>query len=130
MALLPRIEGDIADKTWARFKNIFAEEYHDLVEETKFVTGDAGFHSTNRMQQIGGALEHLAMAEGSDRYIVTNLTEAVDKLTKNNPSLTTQLIDAMKLNLEMSKKINLKSTQGQDPKVKLLACKAKRKAAF
>ena len=34
----------MADKTWDSFKAIFAEEYHDLVEETKAATGDAGFH--------------------------------------------------------------------------------------
>ena len=36
----------------------------------------------------------------------------------------------MEINLEMSKKLNLKATQGQDPEVKLLEYKAKRKAAF
>ena len=36
----------------------------------------------------------------------------------------------MEINLEMSKKLNIKAAQGQDPEVKLLEYKAKRKAAF
>ena len=66
----------------------------------------------------------------ANRDIVTKLTEAVGQLTKKNVSLTTQLRDFMKLNLEMDKKFNLKATQGQDPEVKILAEKANRKAAF
>ena len=45
-----------ADKMWARFKQVFAGEYHDLVEDTKVTNGDACFHSENAMQDIvGGA---------------------------------------------------------------------------
>ena len=36
----------------------------------------------------------------------------------------------MKINIEMSKKLNIKATQGQDPEVKILAEKAKRKSTF
>ena len=39
-----------ADKTWASLKQVFAEEYHDLVEVTKVTNRDAGFHSANAMQ--------------------------------------------------------------------------------
>ena len=89
---------------------MFAEEYHDLVEDTKVTTGYSIFHSANAIQDIGGALEHLSVASGSDREIFTKLTEAVEKLTKNNASLTTRLRDTMNLNLEMYKKLNLKAT--------------------
>ena len=51
------------------------------------------------------------MAAGADENIVTNLVEALETLTINNASLTTQLSNAMKINLEMSKNINLKATQ-------------------
>ena len=44
--------------------------------------------------------------------------------------LTTQFSDFMKLNLEMDKKLNIKATQGQYSKGKLLAGNAKRKSAF
>ena len=71
------------------------EEYHDLVEETKVTNGDSGFHSENTMQEIGGALEHPAMAEVANNDIVTKFTEAVEPLTRNNTSHMTQLRDAM-----------------------------------
>ena len=35
---------------WKNFKQVFAEEYHDLVEEKKVTSGGAGFHSANAMQ--------------------------------------------------------------------------------
>ena len=77
-----------ADKTWASFKQVFVEEYHDLVEETKVTNRDSNFHSAYSMQDIVGALEHLAMAEVANKYIVTKLIEAVEILTRNNASLT------------------------------------------
>ena len=93
---------------------MFAEEYHDLVEDTKVTNGDAGFHLANTMQEIGGGdLSTSLLAAGAERDIVTKLKDAVEKLTKSNASLTTQLSDAMKLNLEMDKKLNLKATQGK-----------------
>ena len=52
---------------------MFAEEYHDLVEETKFMSGDFVFHSENVMQEIGGALEYLSMDAEADKEIITNL---------------------------------------------------------
>ena len=42
----------MADKMWANFKTIFAEEYYDLLEETRVNIWDAGFHSENAMQKI------------------------------------------------------------------------------
>ena len=82
------------------------------MEDTKVTTRHSSFHSANKMQEVGGALEHLAMAEGANRDIVPNLKEAVEQL--KNASLTTQISDATKLNLEMDKKLNLNATQGQD----------------
>ena len=101
------------DKAWASFKQVLAEEYHDLVEETKVTNRDSGFHSANAIQRIGGALEHLAMVAVDDKDIATNLKEEVDTLTRNNTYLTTQLRNAMKINLEMAKKLNIKATQAQ-----------------
>ena len=46
---------------WKIFKQVFAEEYHDLIEETKVDSGDEGIHSDKAMQDIGGAIDHLAM---------------------------------------------------------------------
>ena len=53
----------------------------------------------------------------------------MEQLTKN-ASLMTQLSNAIKLNLEMSKKLNHKATQGQDSEVKIMAEKAKRNVVF
>ena len=49
-------------------------------------------------------------------------------MTKNNAALTRQLSDDMHLNLEMAKKVNVKTTQ--DSKDKKLKKKAKREMAF
>ena len=62
------------------------------------------------MQYIRGELENLAMVAVADKGIFTKLTEAIEELTRNNASLTTQLSDAMKINLEMAEKLNLKAT--------------------
>ena len=64
----------MVDKKWASFKQVFTEEYHGLVDETKVTNRDTGFHSANTMQEIGGALENLAMAAVADKDIVTNMT--------------------------------------------------------
>ena len=79
---------------------MFAEEYHDLVEETKVTSGDAGFHSENAMQEIGGALDHLTLEADTNKDIVIKLTEAIEALTRNNASLTTQFSDALNTNLD------------------------------
>ena len=102
-----------ADKTWVSFKQVFAEEYHDLVEETKVTSGDAVLKSANAIQEIGGAIKHLSMAAVDDKEIFTKLTEAVKELTRKNLYLTTQLRYTMKINLEIAKNINLKATQSQ-----------------
>ena len=106
------------DKTLARFKQVFAEEYHDIMEETKANNGDAGFHSAKAMQDIRGALEHLAIAAGANKDIVPNMTEEVEQQIINNASLTTQLSNTMKLSRQMAKKLNLMDTQAQDPEKK------------
>ena len=56
---------------------MFVKEYHDLVEKTKVTSGDSGFHSEKSMQEIAGALDHLALAEEADNDIITKITEAV-----------------------------------------------------
>ena len=98
------------ERTWASFKQVFVDEYHELVEKTKVTSKDAGFHSTNKMQDIGDALGHLAMSAMADKIIVTNTTKAVEAITRNNASLTMQLSNVMKINLDMAKKLNLKDT--------------------
>ena len=107
---------------------MFAEEYHNLVEETKVTIRNSGFHSENVVQEIGGTLEHLILEAEVDKDIFMKLTEAVKALTCNNEPLTTQLSDEMKINIDMAKNLNLKTAQ--DPKDKRLAEKAKRKAVF
>ena len=100
------------------------------MEETKVANGDAGFHSVNSMQDIGGSLDPIAMAFGADKDIVTKLTEAVEQLKKHNASLTTQIIDAININLEIAKNLILKATKGKYHEVKILADKANINAAF
>ena len=46
----------MADKTWDIFKQVFTEEYHDLVEETNVTNLYPVFRSANVMQDIGGCL--------------------------------------------------------------------------
>ena len=38
------------------FKQVFIEEYHDLVKEKKVTSGYSGFNMANSMQGIGGSL--------------------------------------------------------------------------
>ena len=66
----------------------------------------------------------------TDKDIVAKLREAVEQLTKNTVALTAQPSDSMKINLEMAKKLNLKSTQAQAPEDKRLAEKVREKADF
>ena len=80
------------------------------------------------MQVIVGVIEHLDMVATADKYIVARLMEAVESLTRNNVSLMTQFRDTMKNNVDMAKKLNINPTQ--DPELKKLADKAKRKAEF
>ena len=75
------------------------------------------------MQYIGEAINHIAMTAVADKDIVTKLTEAVEVLTRNNASLTTQLSNAMTINLDMAKKLNLEATQAQKPEDKRLVDK-------
>ena len=65
----------------------------------------------NKIQEIGGALYYLAMSAVADKDIVTELTKMVELLTQKNSSLTVQLSNTIKLNLNMAKKLNLKPTQ-------------------
>ena len=76
------------------------------------------------MQEIGRVLKRLTLAAETDKDIVAKLTEAVEAMTCNNVSLTTQLRNAMKINLEMAKKLNLKATK--NPEYKKMADKANR----
>ena len=78
------------------------------------------------MSDIGGALEHLSMASVADKDTVSIPTEAVKALTQNNASITTQLRDSTKLNLDMDKKLNLKPIQELEEKY--WQKKAKKKA--
>ena len=78
----------MVDKIWASFKTIFAEEYHELVEETNVNTGDASFHLANAIKEIWVAIKHLSMAADDNKDIVTKLIEAVEQLKNNNVSLT------------------------------------------
>ena len=60
--------------------------------------------------------------------IVTRLSEAIKSLTQKNASLAAQLSDAIRLDLDMAKKLNFKLKQ--EHKDKRLAEKANRKSAF
>ena len=80
------------------------------------------------MQDIGGALDHLDMAEVADREIITKLTEAVKSFTQNHVPLTAQLKNAINLNLEMAKELDIKPKQ--EPEEKIIIEKSKRKAEF
>ena len=66
------------------------------------------------------------MAAVVDKYIFIRLSEAVESLTRNNASLTAQLTVAMRLNLDMARKLKFKPMQ--EPEDKRLTEKEKRKA--
>ena len=104
------------EQTWTNFKQVFAEEYHELVEETKVTSGDDRFYLANDIQDIGRALEHLSMASVEDKYIVTNITKAAKLLTRKNASLTAQLSNTINPKLDISKKLNIKPTQDLEEK--------------
>ena len=110
------------------FKKISSEEYHDLAEEKNVTSWDARCHLANEMQEIIRALEHLAMLAVADKNTVTRLIDAVESLMWNNVSLTAQLSDAMNLNLEMYKKININPSE--EPEDKITAENAKIKGVF
>ena len=59
------------DQKWPIFKQLFDEEYRELIEETKVTNVDDRLHSANTIQDIGGALEHLALTEIADEDVVT-----------------------------------------------------------
>ena len=82
----------------------------------------------NETQDIVGTLDHLAMTAISEKDVASRLTEAFEALTQNNEPPTTQLSDAMKNNLDMTKKLKLKPTK--DPEEMKLADKSNRKAAL
>ena len=52
------------------FKKVFAEAFQDLVEETKVTNGDVVFHLADVMQDIKGALDHLAMETTANKDII------------------------------------------------------------
>ena len=116
------------EQMWTVFKQVFAEEYHNLVEETKVTSEDAGFNLDNAMQEIGVLLENLNMVAVADNDTVTKLSEAVEALMQNNASLTAHLSNTMRMSLYISEKLNIKPMQ--EPKDKRLAEMAKRKAEF
>ena len=55
------------------------------------------------------------MAAGANKDIATKLAEEVETPTIKNAPFTTKLSDAMKINIEMAKKLNIKVTQEHDP---------------
>ena len=63
------------------------------------------------MKELDGAIEHFDLEMAADKYIVTMLTKAMKPSTKNNAALTSQLNDALHLNIDMAKKINVKTMQ-------------------
>ena len=80
-----------------------------------------------RCKISGGALEHLSIATGDNKDIVSKLTEAVEQLKNKNAPLMEQLSESMNINLEKDKKLYLKAVQGQDPEGKILEDKAMRR---
>ena len=54
----------------------------------------------------------------------------MEQLTKNNASLTAQISELMKINLDMAKNLDIKAAQVKDPEGKILVDKANRNAAF
>ena len=106
------------EQMWTVFKQVFAEEYHNLVEETKVTSEDAGFNLDNEMQEIGVLLENLNMVAVADNDTVTKLSEAVEALMHNNASLTAHLSNTMRMSLYISEKLNIKPMQ--EPKDKYL----------
>ena len=58
LALKEWRKNSMEEEMYDSFKTVFAEEYHDLVEDAKVTTGDLGFHLANAMQDNGGGLSN------------------------------------------------------------------------
>jgi hypothetical protein len=97
-------------KTWASFKQFFAEEYHDLKEQQKVNTSQTNFHSATAVTDISSALDNLAFAATTDRDIVTQLAASNKQLVETNKILTEQLQKAMDNNSLLLKKLSSTSS--------------------
>ena len=92
-------------KTWENFKRFFAEEYHDLKEQQRTTSMQAGYHQANMMEESDtsefmNAFQNFAHAATTDKNTIAHLVEANAKLVESNKILTNQLAEAIqKLNL-------------------------------
>lgn len=85
-------------KTWLNFKQFFANEYHDLKEDQRVQTGQTRYHTANNMthmQDIGIALDNLALSATNDHRLMEQLIANNATLTKNNQELSNHLKAAL-----------------------------------
>jgi hypothetical protein len=105
-----------ADRTWPAFKTFFADEYHDLREQQRINTTQAGFHNANSAVQTDGietALDNLAMATTSDQGVVAQMAAANTILTATNKTLADQLKVAIASNATLTNKLGQSAPTGK-----------------
>ena len=69
------------EKTWAGFKKVFAEDYHDILKLQCINATQPGFHGYNISIIMNGdiskALENLSTATNPEKYVLTQITSTI-----------------------------------------------------
>ena len=105
-------------KTWENFKRFFVKEYHDLKEQQRTTTLQAGYHQANMMEnsdtsEFMNAFQNFAHAATTDKNTITHLVEANANFVESNKILTNKLAEAIhKLNLRSQVSNNNKQSKG------------------
>ena len=80
------------EKTWADLKKLFSKECRDTHELQLINATQSGFHGSNMAITtkcgIAEALEELAMAKNSEKYVHTQLTSTIKRMSETNKFLT------------------------------------------
>ena len=85
-----------ANKTWTNLKTHFSAEYKSYKSQQKINAQQGGYHSANAVTsentttELADALDHLANAAVSDKTTMTNLTNQITDLIRQNQMLIEQ----------------------------------------
>ena len=71
-----------SNKTWANFETLFAQEYHDKLDQRNIITINSGCHSMHAAVDVFMVLDNLPKAAMADRYIVIKLATANSDLNE------------------------------------------------
>ena len=80
------------EKKWADLKKLFSEECRDTHKLQLINATQSGFHGANMAittkYEIAEALEELAMAKNPEKYVHTQLTSTIKRMSETNKILT------------------------------------------